>query len=80
MSVYELLKLHETLLRVMADHGVDVDLVRAVSAYEEYRRLTAQGLKKEYVYAMVGEHHGLSRTTIFRMARRMEAEISLPGT
>lgn len=80
MSVYELLKLNESLLRVMAASGVDIDLVKAVDAYEEYRRLAVQGLKKEYVYAMVGERFGLSRTTIFRLVRRMEGDISLTGT
>lgn len=79
-SVYELLKMNESLVRVMMASGVDPSMISQVEAYELYMEMTREGMKKEYVYAVINSRFGMSRTTIIRLVKKMQGDISLSET
>lgn len=80
MSIYEVLKMNESLMRMLRRNGVDASTIDYIEAYEAYQEMTAQNLKKEYVYAEISQRYGLSKSTIYRLVKHMEGEISLTET
>ncbi|MBO7315021.1 MAG: hypothetical protein J6U49_05070 [Alistipes sp.] len=70
-SIYGLIKGNETLLRELARNGVAVEDIHNLPIYEDYVRLTADGIKTTAVVAHLCEKYLKSDRTIWRIIQKM---------
>lgn len=77
MTVYELLTAYKPILRAMDLNGYQMHNIRDVEVYEEYTALSAQDGKKEYHIAVLADKYGLSRSTVYRILKKMRKQAKL---
>lgn len=71
MTVYELLTAYKPILRAMDLNGYQMHNIRDVEVYEEYVALSSQEGKKEYHIAVLADKYRLSRSTVYRILKKM---------
>lgn len=69
-SVYDLLKKNEHDLRMLVRCGVEMEDVAQIVIYEEYMRLSSDGLKKTAILAYLSDQYSRSERTIRRIVKR----------
>lgn len=72
MTIYELIKQHKELLKVMHRHGVSTDHVRWLEVYDAYYALRKQGYKKTYCATKIAEQYGYRERWIRAIVSFME--------
>lgn len=75
MKQSEVLKMAESVLKVLVANDVDMNDVKHLEMYEDLKRLKSEGHKKMYIYSYLEEQYGVPMTTIYRVEKRMEREI-----
>lgn len=76
MTVSELVKANESLLKIMADNGVGTDIVRHLEMFADYDRLIKEGHKKTYVVQYLSEQYELNERRIYRIIRIMQKTVT----
>lgn len=71
MSIYELIKTNESLLRLLSANGAKASDVEYISMYERYVDMRNSGEKKQYVISKLSEQYGVSYMTAYRVIRKM---------
>lgn len=72
MTVYELLRSNESLVRLMAAHGVPPSDVQHLAMYAEYVRMKAEGHKMMYIVGFLCDEYGVCESTVYRVAREFK--------
>ncbi len=72
MNVYEYLKTGESILKVLAANKVDARYVRYLELFEEFKRLEAEGHKKEYIVYYLMQEYDVGRATVYRVISEMD--------
>jgi hypothetical protein len=75
MKQYDVLKVAESVLRMLSKNGVDVKDVEHLAMYEDLKRLEREGHKKTYIVHYLGEQYKAPPATIYRVEKRMEREM-----
>lgn len=70
-SIYEMLKGNEALLRNLARNGVAIEEVHNIPIYEDFVRLTNDGLKPLHVVGHLCEKYLKSERTMWRIIAKM---------
>lgn len=74
MKVIELLKIGGEMLKLMSENEVNRDDWRFVPMYEEFKEMRDKGLKYREAVRMLAEDYHVSRATVERAIRRLEAD------
>lgn len=69
---YELLYTSRDLLAMLQSVGGNAADVGMLAAYMEYKRLLADGNKKEYIFAVMKDKYQLGRKAMLSIAEKME--------
>ena len=77
MTAYELIRLNERLLQAMSMAAVQVDDVRHIPMYEEYKRLTGDGIKRTYIMRYLSDEYTMSERQVYRIVERMSKAITV---
>lgn len=77
MTTFELLSINKNLLSLMSSASVDVNDVKYIEMYVEYKRLTGEGHKKTYIMQYLSEEYGVSERHIFRIVDKFSSEIEI---
>lgn len=72
MTMYEVLKLNEGLLRFLVEKDVQPTDVQYVQLYAEYLRMKSEGHKLVYIVAFLQDEYGVSESTVYRVLRRFK--------
>lgn len=72
MTIYELIKQHKDLLKVMHKHGVSTSHVRWLEVYDAYCTLLQQGNKKTYCAEKIAEQFGCRERWVRAIVAFME--------
>lgn len=75
MKQYEFMKAVESVLRLTAEKQINVQDVRHLPMYEEYRRLKSEGLKVTYIVNYLCMQYEVPEPTIYRVIKRMERKV-----
>lgn len=70
MTVYELMKMNESLMKLMFEKGLYPQDVKHLAMYEEFLRMKNEGHKQVYIVAFLMDEYGVSEPTVYRMLRR----------
>ena len=76
MKQYDVLKVAESVLRMLSKNGVGVKDVEHLAMYEDLKRLEREGHKKTYIVHYLGEQYNTPPATIYRVEKRMEREMN----
>jgi hypothetical protein len=76
MTQFELLKAAASLLHTLEKNEIDAKDVKYLQMYGEYKRLKEEGHKVGYVAYYLSQQYECSVATIYRVAKRMEKDIS----
>lgn len=79
MTVAELIRANESLLKIMANNGVTTDIVRHLEMFADYDRLIKEGHKKTYVVQYLSEQYDLNERRIYRIIRVMQKTVVFKG-
>lgn len=74
MKVIELVKISSEALKLMSKNDVMRDDWRFVPMYEEFKTMREGGLKYRECIRMLAEDYSVSRATIERAIKRLDAE------
>lgn len=77
MTVYELMRMNESLLKVIAMNDVLADDVQHLAMYEEYVRMKEEGHKLMYIVAFLQDEYGVSESTAYRVIKRMSKGVKM---
>ncbi len=77
MKAVELLKLGESLLKVMSSFGLRPEDWKYIAMYDEYQSLRGRGMKYAYVMAELSEKYGISESTLKRIVRRFSKGVTV---
>ena len=76
MEAVELLKLGESLLKVMSSFDLKVDDWKHIAMYEDYCRMKKDGAKYSYILLCLSEKYCLSESSVKRIIRRFSVEVN----
>ena len=74
-TVYEVLKENAATLHALARAGIAIEDVANIEIFEEYQRLSADGMKKTAIVAHLCDEYARSERTIWRMVQRFRRAI-----
>lgn len=74
MKVVELLKIGAEMLKLMSRNEVNRDDWRFVPMYEDFQEMRDKGVKYREAVRMLAEDYHVSRATVERAIRRLEAD------
>lgn len=77
MTVEELIKVNESLLKLMCGNGIDPVMVRHLEMYQDYKRLTEEGHKKTYIVRYLSEVYHVNERTVYRVVNKMGQDVLL---
>lgn len=77
MTKYEMLKASTSTCKVLADNGISPSDYKFIGLVEEYRRLKEEGHKYAYITFYLAQQYGVGETTVYRVIKRLEEDISL---
>lgn len=77
MTAFELLSINRELLSLMNRSSVDVNDVKYLDMYAEYKKLSGDGFKKTYIMRHLSEVYGVSERHIFRIVYKFSSEIEI---
>lgn len=77
MTKYEMLKASASTCKVLADNGISPSDYKFIGLVEEYRRLKEEGHKYAYITFYLAQQYGVGETTVYRVIKRLEEDISL---
>lgn len=72
MTVSELIRANESLLKIMSENGVEADIVKHLEMFTDYDRLIREGHKKTYVIQYLSEQYELNERKIYRIIGTMQ--------
>lgn len=77
MKQYDVLKMAESILRLLVANGVDAKDVAYLEMYADLKRLESEGHKKTYIVHYLQEQYNVPMATIYRVEKRMDREIKM---
>lgn len=77
MTIEELIKVNESLIRIMCDNGIDTCIVKHLEMYNDYKRLTKEGHKKTYIVGYLSDVYGVNERTVYRVVGKMNQEVKI---
>lgn len=77
MEAVELLKLGESLLKVMSSFDLKVGDWKYIAMYEDYKRMRENGEKCAYVMASLSDKYGMSESSVKRIIRRFSQGVKM---
>lgn len=75
MKQCDVLKMAESVLKMLIANDVDMNDVKYLRMYEDLKRLKSEGHKRMYIYSYLEEQYGVPMTTIYRVEKRMERDM-----
>lgn len=75
MTTFELLRANESVLRLLNTNNVQLQDIERLEAYRQYKRLIAEGHKKEWIFYYLQEQYGVSKSTVLRLVERLETVV-----
>lgn len=75
MTIYDLLKDNLPTLRRFHRNGVATDSIRFLPMYEDWLRMTSQGLKKGYCEAVLADKYGYKPRYIRMVVKFMNENV-----
>lgn len=75
MKVVELIKFGREMLKTMSDYGVKEGDWKHIDLYEEYKEMRRKGFKYRYVIMQLSLTHGISKSKIERIIRRLGQDV-----
>lgn len=75
MKIVDIVKLGREMLKTMSDYGVKEGDWRYIGLYEEYREMRRKGLKYRYVIMQISLTHGISKSKVERIVRRLGQDV-----
>lgn len=77
MEAVELLKLGESLIKVMSSFDLNADDWKHIVMYDEYKRMREDGMKYGYIILSLSEKYGISESSVKRIIRRLSQKVIL---
>lgn len=77
MNVYDFLKAGQSILKMLNENKVDAGYVKYLELFEEYKQLSAEGHKKEYIVYYLQTEYEVGRATVYRVIRELERAINV---
>lgn len=74
-SVYDVLKENAQTLHALARAGIAIEDVANIGIFEEFQRLSADGMKTTAIVAYLCDEYARSERTIWRIVRRFRRVI-----
>lgn len=75
MKQCDVLKMAESVLKMLIANDVDMNDVKYLRMYEDLKRLKSEGHKRMYINSYLEEQYGVPMTTIYRVEKRMERDM-----
>lgn len=75
MTIYDLLHDNLAILRRFHRNGVAVDAIRFLPLYEDWERMVAEGLKKQYVEQVLADKYGYKPRYIRLVVKMMKEQV-----
>ena len=75
MKVVEYLKIGKELLKVMSSYDLKCKDYEYITLYDDYTDMRNNGLKVDYILAVLSEKYHISDSTIKRIIRRLSKEV-----
>lgn len=74
-TVYDVLKENAATLHALARAGIAIEDVANIGIFEEFKRLSADGMKTTAIVAHLCDEHARSERSIWRLVRRFRRVI-----
>lgn len=74
-TVYELIKANADVLDKLTSAGAAIEDYKNIPLYEDFVRLTGEGLKTTYVVVYLCAQYKLSERSVWRIVRRFRRQI-----
>lgn len=74
-TVYDVLKENAATLHALARAGIAIEDVANIGIFEEFNRLSAEGMKTTAIVAHLCDEHARSERSIWRLVRRFRRVI-----
>jgi predicted DNA-binding protein YlxM (UPF0122 family) len=72
MTVYNLFQSYKPIIEVMRNNGFQyLPDTKEILAYEAYLQLISENAKREYIYSVLQEKYGVSKSTMLRLIKKM---------
>lgn len=75
MTVYEIVKASESLMKVMEANKIAPHYARHIEIYEQYMRMKKEGHKMLYAMQWICETYNTTESTIKRIVQRFSKQI-----
>lgn len=69
-TVYDVFSANAAMLRALARTGVSLEDVNNIQLYEEFNRLSSDGLKTAYIIAHLCDEYAVSDRTVWRIVNK----------
>lgn len=76
-TAYEFLKMCESVCHTLDTNGIPPSDVRYLKMYADWVRMRAEGHKYAYIAYYLTTQYGVSETSLYRIVKRMEKQLSL---
>ena len=77
MLAIDLVKLTGNILKSLSEIGIRTSDYRYIDLYDEYTRMVSQGIKKDYVKAVLADKYKTSESSIYRIVTRLESQVKI---
>ncbi len=67
MSIYELIRVYEGPMKILAEANVNLSDVKYLELYQEYIRMKKEGHKLTYIVAFLMEEYSVGQATVYRI-------------
>lgn len=76
MKICEIVRLGKEMLKTMSDYGVKDGDWKYIGMYEEYKAMRQKGFKYRYVIMQLSLTHGISKSKVERIIRRLNQDVN----
>ena len=73
----DLMKFCEKVMKSLSKVGVKTSDCQHIGMYNEYKELERQGVKKEYIRAVLSGRYHISESTIYRIVTRLDKQVKI---
>jgi len=77
MTRYELMKLNQSLMKVLAENAIDPKDVMHLELVTEYKAMKTKGHKIGYIIYHLSEKYGMSERGVYKLIDRMRKNVKL---
>ena len=77
MTAYELLASNKSIIQQLSDASININDIRYITMYREYRDLQKEGHKITYIAYLLSEKYEINKATFYRVVNKFDKEIDV---